>query len=68
VQAIAEIAGTPTRGVEVGKGGGDPVPAPTKAGTKGGLLPTITGSPTPNLTPDQINNQFKNSTILFVLL
>jgi len=68
MEAIEEIVGTITKGVEVGKEGGDPVPAPTREGTKGDLLPTITEGPIQNLTRDQINNQFKNSTILFLLL
>ncbi len=68
MEAIEEIVGTITKGVEVGKEGGDPVPAPTREGTKGDLLPTITEGPIQNLTRDQINNQFKNSIILFLLL
>ena len=66
--AIEEIVGTITKGVEVGKEGGDPIPAPTSEGTKGDLLPTITEGPIQNLTRDQINNQFKNSITLFLLL
>ncbi len=68
IEAIEAIVETITKGVEVGKEEGDPVPAPTKEGTKGDLLPTITEGPIQNLTRDQINNQFKNSTILFLLL
>lgn len=67
---IVVIVETATKEVEVEREGGDPVPAHTKAGTKEDLLHTIIESQTLNLnlTRDQINNQFKNSINLFLLL
>lgn len=52
-EANVAIAGTITEGVGVGRGGDAPVPVPTRAGTKGGLLLTTTAVPTRSPTRDQ---------------